>query len=336
MTFENKTRIVSKMINLEVLKKYSPAQLRTLTNDFEESVVCQILCLVQVPDCDGEATLQRQAAQQQILTYIKEAWQECHSCQDSLGHVCFDSVMPEYLSDYEIVLISGEEITACDSAGMEQEMTRCEKLEAENRLLKDELADANHQLEEIKELSIKMADKTAQEMDKLIFKFLQHAKKKNIKKRGYIKMTLMELVNSAKYSLSDETQQLLDEFDDDVVSMAKDAADDYEAILAYARLHPLAPYVYVASKAKAVITWLQNEVNTEAKAKEQLAPIRAAFDYSVIRKDTPFDTVKKELGLTVSEESFKNWVKGSRPKDFVYDDNDLSGYYDQIRGFMQS
>lgn len=318
MTIEIKTRIVAKITNLEMLKRFSPAQLKTLTNDFEEPVVCQILSSLQIPDSDDKDTLQRQEIQKQELAYITEAWQACHCGQN--GPENGDAVMPEYLSDYAIVLISGEEITLCVLASVAQEMTHCQQLEAENRQLKEALAGMTR----------------PDELDKHIFKYLQLTKKKDVKKRGYIKMTIMELYNSANIPLSDETQQLLDVFDDDVVSQAKDAADDHEAILAYARLHPLAPYVYVARKAEAVITWLKNEVNTEAKAKEQLAPIRAAFDYSVIRKDAPFDTVKKELGLTVSEESFKNWVKGSRPKDFVYDDNDLSGYYDQIRGFMQS
>lgn len=145
----------------------------------------------------------------------------------------------------------------------------------------------------------------------------------------------MELVTMAKITLNDETQQLLNVFDDDVLKDPRESGEDDEEMLAYMRAHPLAQYVYVSNRAKTVIGWLKQEVNTEAKAKEQLAPIRAAMDYPVIRKDAPFEALKRELGLTVSEDSFKNWVKGSRPKEFFYEAADLSGYNDQIRDFMQ-
>ena len=387
MTTETRTRIVAKLTSLEMLKKFSPAQLQKLTNDFEEPVVCQILSSLKEAGEDDIFTTPRYEIQKQELIIISAAWQACHLSHYDSGQECYDAVMPEYFSDYGIVLTSGEEITAGGMASiaesmpasaederfqtlcrdlwqqqencekllgsltasqtmleearknykaLEQDVTRYQKIEAENRQLKEELAEMKHQLDETKKLSAKVASMTGQEeLDKLIYKYLQRTKKKDVKKRGYIKMTIMELVNTAKLMLSDETQQLLDVFDDDVVNVAKDGADDNESVLAYARMHPLAPYVYVATKAKAVISWLQNEVNTEAKAKEQLAPIRAAIDYSVIRKDAPYETVKKELGLTVSEDSFKNWVKGSRPKEFFYEAADLSGYNDQIRDFMQ-
>lgn len=388
MTTETRTRIVAKLTSLEMLKKFSPAQLKTLTNDFEEPVVCQILSSLKEAGEDEIFTTPRYEIQKQELVIITAAWQACHCCgYGSLGEASYDAEMPEYFTDYDIVLTSGEEITVGGLASavepmpvsaederfqtlcrdlwqqqeycekllgnltnsqsaledvrknyktLEQDVARYQKLEAENCQLKEELAEMKHQLDETKKLSAKVAGMTGQEeLDKLIYKYLQRTKKKDVKKRGYIKMTIMELVNTAKLMLSDETQQLLDVFDDDVVNVAKDGADDNESVLAYARMHPLAPYVYVATKAKAVISWLQNEVNTEAKAKEQLAPIRAAIDYSVIRKDAPYETVKKELGLTVSEDSFKNWVKGSRPKEFFYEAADLSGYNDQIRDFMQ-
>ncbi len=319
MTIEIKNRIVAKITSLEMLKRYSHAQLKTLTNDFDEYVVCQILSSLQVPDSEENVTLLRQEIQKQVLAYMKEAWLECHCSLDSFGHERYDAVMPEYFSDYDIVLISGEEITLCGIDNMKQEVAYCQQLEAENRLLKEKLAGMTGQ----------------EDLGKHIFRYLQLTKKKDVKKRGYIKMTIMELLSSAKIPLSDETQQLLDMFDDDVVSLAKDATDDHEAVLAYARLHPLASHVYLLNKAKDVISWLQNEVNTEARAKEQLAPIRAALDYPVIRKETPYEVFKKELGLTVSEQSFKNWVKGSRPKEFSYETTDLSGYADQIRDFMQ-
>lgn len=387
MNFEIKTRIVKKLTSLEMLKKFSSAQLQILTNDFEEAVVCQILSSLKEAGEDDIFTSPRYEIQKQELDYMAEAWKACHCDYDSFGKEYSDAVMPDYFSDYDIMLTSGEEInpggmastvalpvsaederfqTLCrdlwqqqeccekllgslaasqsmleesrkNYKALEQDVARYQKIEAENRQLKEELAEMKHQLDETKKLSAKVAGMTGQEeLDKLIYKYLQRTKKKDVKKRGYIKMTIMELVNTAKLTLSDETQQLLDVFDDDVVKDAKDGADDNEDVLAYARLHPLAPYVYLGNKAKAVITWLKNEVNTEAKAREQLAPIRAAIDYSVIRKDAQFETFKKELGLTVSEESFKNWVRGSRPKEFVYEDTELSGYYDQIRDFMQS
>lgn len=385
MTTETRARIVRKLTSLEMLKKFSPVQLMRLTNDFEESIVCQIISSLEETDEDDIFTSPRYEIQKQELDYIIEGWRACHCDYDSFGKEYFDAEMPEYFSDYDIVLTSGEEITTggmpeavmsalaederfkalcrdlwqqqecCEKLlgsltasqtmleesrknykALEQDVARYQKMEAEYRQLKEELAALKHQLDETKKLSAKVAGMTDVEgFDKVIRKYLNGSKKKDVKKRGYIKMTIMELVTMAKITLNDETQQLLNVFDDDVLKDPRESGEDDEEMLAYMRAHPLAQYVYVSSRAQAVIGWLKQEVNTEAKAKEQLAPIRAAMDYPVIRKDAPFEALKRELGLTVSEDSFKNWVKGSRPKEFFYEAADLSGYNDQIRDLIQ-
>ena len=261
------------------------------------------------------------AEDERFQTLCRDLWQQQENCEKLLGSLTASQTMlEEARKNYK---------------ALEQDVTRYQKIEAENRQLKEELAALKHQLDETKKLSAKVAGMTGQEeLDKLIYKYLQRTKKKDVKKRGYIKMTIMELVNTAKLTLSDETQQLLDVFDDDVVKDPRESAEEHEAIQAYAKEHPLAAYVFQANKAKEVISWLKKEINTAVKAKEQLAPVRAAIDYPLIKKEAPFEIVRNELGLTVSEDSYRNWVKGVRPNDYAYEADDLTGYLEQIRDFM--
>ena len=70
MTTETRTRIVAKLTSLEMLKKFSPAQLQKLTNDFEEPVVRQILSSLKEAGEDDIFTTPRYEIQKQELGHL--------------------------------------------------------------------------------------------------------------------------------------------------------------------------------------------------------------------------------------------------------------------------
>lgn len=95
------------------------------------------------------------------------------------------------------------------------------------------------------------------------------------------------------------------------------------------QMHPLSQYVQLADKAESFIGCLRQLVNGATKqAKKQLAPIKAAIDYSprLISNDVTYEVIKEEFGIAFSEESFKNWIKGNRGNK--YEEDELQPFWE--------
>lgn len=95
------------------------------------------------------------------------------------------------------------------------------------------------------------------------------------------------------------------------------------------QIHPLSQYVQLANKAESIIGCLRQLVNGATKqAKKQLAPIKAAIDYSprLISNDVTYEAIKEEFGIAFSEESFKNWIKSNR--GYQYDEEELQPFWE--------
>lgn len=100
--------------------------------------------------------------------------------------------------------------------------------------------------------------------------------------------------------------------------------------------HPIASYVMDPSKIKEIVDWLHQNVKAGNKPKEQLAPIKAALDCKpkALNPNLTFEVVKQEFGLTMSQESYKNWINGNRGYD--YDNSELEDYIDALSSIMES
>ena len=129
----------------------------------------------------------------------------------------------------EVVKAMGSQLRESRSEAL-QYREQCEKLEARGQALSDEnktLKDDNKALrEEIKLLQMQQSEQsklTSQLMEKAdhedlikgISKYLKLSKRKNSKKKGYIRMTLTELCSANNVTLPEDVQALLNSFDDE-------------------------------------------------------------------------------------------------------------------------
>lgn len=96
-----------------------------------------------------------------------------------------------------------------------------------------------------------------------------------------------------------------------------------------AQSHPIAQYIQLADRTSSIIQCLHQLVNgATPQAKNQLAPIKAAIDYSprLISNDVTCEVIKEEFGIAFSEDSFKNWIKGNRGNK--YEEDELQPFWD--------
>lgn len=93
--------------------------------------------------------------------------------------------------------------------------------------------------------------------------------------------------------------------------------------------HPISQYVQLADKAESIIQCLHQLVQGATRqAKKQLAPIKAAIDYSprLISNDVTYEAIREEFGVAFSEDSFKNWIKGNRGNK--YEEDELQPFWE--------
>ena len=88
------------------------------------------------------------------------------------------------------------------------------RLVAENEALKEQNAEQSR-------MTSRVVEKTDHEdLLKGIRKYLNQSKKKNSKKKSYIRMAMQELINTNGIAIPEELQELLDSFDDEEPQLA--------------------------------------------------------------------------------------------------------------------
>lgn len=100
--------------------------------------------------------------------------------------------------------------------------------------------------------------------------------------------------------------------------------------------HPLAPYIRRGDKVDIILDWLRRAIMVQSTPKEQLAPIKAAMEChpQAVNRSLTFDVFNQEFGLTVSESSWDNWIKGHHGTKYA--DSELNDYEEDLSKFMTS
>lgn len=102
-------------------------------------------------------------------------------------------------------------------AAMEKLQASIDRLKDENTTLKDEAKAQAEQMKTMKQVNNAVAKQSEHDdLIRVVHRYMMTSQKKSVKKRGYIKMVLQELVATAHLVLCDEDQQLLDALDDEV------------------------------------------------------------------------------------------------------------------------
>lgn len=102
--------------------------------------------------------------------------------------------------------------------------------------------------------------------------------------------------------------------------------------------HPMARFVMRPEKAEAVINEMRHLVSSQPanSPKDVLAPLMAAMTCKprAIMQHVTCEAFVKEFGVQVSEDSFKNWIKGYH--DTRYEEGYLDDYEELFSDIMKS
>ena len=91
-----------------------------------------------------------------------------------------------------------------------------QRVTEERDALKAENEQFKMQQKELDQMSKKLVQKAEHEdLLKVVRTFMNVSRRKNVKKRGYIKMTILELMQVARLTLPEDMQKELENFDDD-------------------------------------------------------------------------------------------------------------------------
>lgn len=85
---------------------------------------------------------------------------------------------------------------------------------------------------------------------------------------------------------------------------------------------PLDQYILLFSRKADILTCLHQLVKSQITPKDQLAPIKAAMEYKpkMLADTITVDVINQEFGLNISEDTFKNWIKGNRGYQYTQDE----------------
>lgn len=154
-----------------------------------------------VPTTDDKTT-DYLALQQLVSDYSS-------SCQQMRGFLA--NAQERSKDDYNLLNLvnSLNEELARTKKELETHKTNEKALRTENEQLK-------MQQKELDQMSKKLVQKAEHEdLLKVVQTYMNVSKRKNVKKRGYIKITILELVQVARLTLPEDMQKELENFDDD-------------------------------------------------------------------------------------------------------------------------
>lgn len=101
--------------------------------------------------------------------------------------------------------------------------------------------------------------------------------------------------------------------------------------------HPMAAYIMQPKKAEEVIEEMRHLVSAQSQnsPKDLLAPLKAAMECKprAVMQNVPLDAFNREFMTSVSEESFKNWIRGNR--NTLYEDAYLDDYIEVFSMIMK-
>lgn len=120
--------------------------------------------------------------------------------------------MRQLLADVDSLQSDNEELRA----QLEEAEASLEALREERHALKEEISSANVKINELAKMTNKVAAKT--EHDDLVGvlrKFMNQSRRKNIQKRIYVKMFIMEIATSSGVTLPEDMCNELKSFDDE-------------------------------------------------------------------------------------------------------------------------
>lgn len=112
----------------------------------------------------------------------------------------------------------------------EKELEKYKNLEKELQTVKEENERLKMEQKELGKMSQKLAQKAEHDdLMKVLQTYMNISKRKNAKKRGYIKMVITEMAQSARLTLPEDMLQELDNFDDDN-TLDRPAIGEYVAV----------------------------------------------------------------------------------------------------------
>lgn len=89
---------------------------------------------------------------------------------------------------------------------------------------------------------------------------------------------------------------------------------------------PFAKYICLYSITEIIINCLHRLIESQTEPKEQLAPLKAAMEYSpkLVMHNVPVSVFNEEFKLSIAETTYNNWIKGHH--GFSYKEGELSAY----------